>query len=135
MSDASRSFSLSVGEQRHEVVVVSLAGELALGNSSELVPTLERLSTSHSGIVLDLSRLEFVDSSGLNDLVTAARAIRGNGAAIALAHPRDNIARVFQVVHLADSVPIEKSVDDAVTRVDAEIEAMRTHRTDPEEEA
>jgi anti-anti-sigma factor len=48
---------------------LSLTGELDLGTSPELEDRLTRLRATKSPVTLDLSRLDFIDSTGLHLLV------------------------------------------------------------------
>jgi anti-anti-sigma factor len=57
-------------------VRLSLRGELDLSTAGELRLALERLRSDRVGVRLDLSRLAFIDSSGIAVLVEAVRANR-----------------------------------------------------------
>lgn len=62
------------------MVRLALAGELDLATRSAFQRRLLELSSCHTLVQLDLSRLEFVDASGLTALIGAIR----NGAQPAL---------------------------------------------------
>jgi len=84
---------IDVAEGTEPQIVVSLAGDLDLVTAHELRSVLER----HAGrsVVLDLSGVDFVDSTGLVLLMEAARA---DGARIALRRGvGPSVARLFQV--------------------------------------
>lgn len=48
---------------------LAVTGELDLATADQFAQTLRRLSASRSNVLLDLSRVQFMDSSGLNALV------------------------------------------------------------------
>jgi anti-anti-sigma factor len=101
------------------LVVLGLAGDLDLTTVGELRAAVERLSlspTTGQRVVVDLSGVAFVDSSGLNGLVTSARALEGAGSTVVLAGAGAHIVRVFEIVQLDRSVTIEPSVERALGR-------------------
>jgi anti-anti-sigma factor len=102
------------------VFVVSLSGDLDLATAGDLMPALTGL-LGHDAIsvIVDVSQLEFIDSSGLNALAVGSRMIKANGGSISVAAPSDHIARIFEVVRLAEYVDVEESVDEAVRRAAA----------------
>jgi anti-anti-sigma factor len=61
-------------------VVVTLTGECDLGVHDELMSVLRAAVDAAPLVVVDLAGLEFLDSSGLHDLVTAHHAARVHGA-------------------------------------------------------
>jgi anti-sigma B factor antagonist len=86
-----RGFSLTVGQLAPDVVCVGLSGELDMSRALLLEQELRAVEdTGPSCIVIDLSELHFVDSSGLARLIAAHRRseragwrlvlVRGSGA-------------------------------------------------------
>ncbi len=69
--------------ERHDdpdgAVRLTLRGELDIATAGELRDALEHLRTSRVRARLDLSRIDFVDSSGLAVIVAAKRHATGNG--------------------------------------------------------
>jgi anti-anti-sigma factor len=56
--------------------------------------------TRPSRVVIDLSRLEFVDSHGLQLLVATYRRLRAAGSAIAFVPPPAHVTRAFSIAGL-----------------------------------
>lgn len=109
--------SISVTEAGQGAYVVALEGELDLSSAPSLQPRLTELRAgSGETVVIDVATLAFVDSTGLNALVAGARAIESRGAYVAVAGASSHLARVFEIVRLAESVPVEPSVEVALTR-------------------
>jgi stage II sporulation protein AA (anti-sigma F factor antagonist) len=95
--------------------VVSLAGECDLETSPELARTLESLSgNGPRHVVVDLSALEFIDSSGISVLVSAARTLAGTGGSLTLACASSHVRRVFDIAHVPDVVALADSVEAAL---------------------
>lgn len=97
------------------VVVVRLIGELDAATSVDLQSRLARFGEGRPPrVVVDLSGLAFIDSSGLNAFATSARSIDASGGTLVLAGASAHIRQVFDIVHLASQVRIEPTVSDAV---------------------
>lgn len=105
-------------EPSEGLFVVALSGELDMASAGELSLRLAGLRSARTRIVVDVSALAFIDSSGLNALVTSARAVDADDGWIVVAGPSQHIARVFDVVRLAESVEIEGSVKEALRRAE-----------------
>ena len=103
------------------VTVVSLVGELDTTTAVELTSVLTALShDGHARVVVDASDLTFIDSSGLNALVTGARALAATGGRLVVAGAPAHIDRVFDVVRLSETVPVAASLEDALRGAEAE---------------
>ncbi len=85
-----------------EVHVVSLVGELDLDTTEGLADWLTEISGSV--VVVDLSELTFMDSSGISALATARRQVGEVGSELKISRPQPNVARVLEIVGLSDWV-------------------------------
>ena len=94
-------------------LVVSVSGELDLATASELEKVLAAFSGSEP-VVVDLSALEFVDSSGLHVLLK--KRPHGRPAAVVVA-PDSHVARVFDIVGAGKSVFVCHDVQAAIRNV------------------
>ncbi len=81
-------------------VVVTLAGELDLASASLLQKELDGITRGGGAVVIDLSRLRFIDSSGLHVLLRAERQLRASGGQLVLVHGPRAVRRVFEVTGL-----------------------------------
>jgi len=99
---------------RLEWAVLALTGDADLASAARLRATLaEATLTSPSWLVLDVSGLDFIDSTGLGVLVGALRRVRAGGGDMRVAAPQAGIARVFSVTGLDRVFGVFPSVDDA----------------------
>jgi anti-anti-sigma factor len=104
---------LTVDVRRHGVgAVVSPEGELDHHSADLLSESLEEcIESGCARIVIDCSRLEFCDSTGLNVLLAARLGAEAKGGRIHLAAMRPLVARVFEITgagavfSLHDTVP------------------------------
>jgi len=92
-------------------VTVVLRGELDLSTVGKVQDELRRVEASSPPlVVLDLSKLTFLDSTGLRCLVTADERAREQGRRIVLVRGPDPVQRVFSITRLEERLEM---VDDA----------------------
>jgi anti-anti-sigma factor len=92
-------------------VTVSLKGELDLSSVGKVEEELARAEAEGpSLLVLDLSQLSFLDSTGLRAVVTADERARSNGRRLVIVRGPDAVQRVFAITRLEERLEI---VDDA----------------------
>lgn len=95
--------------------VVELRGELDLSNAQALRDRLLEIAGREPvSLILDLSGLTFMDSTGISVLVAAERRALELGGALSLAGPQKVVARVLRITSLDKHFPTFPTVDDAV---------------------
>jgi anti-sigma B factor antagonist len=98
-------------QDRDGFVHVVLRGELDLSTVSKVQEELKRVEQgSPPTVVLDLSKLTFLDSTGLRCLVTADERARAEGRRVVLVRGPEAVQRVFAITRLEDRLEM---VDDA----------------------
>ena len=113
---------LRVGVSRpsNGVCVLSLSGEMDLSNASELVRALGG-NFGSGRMIIELSRLTYMDSTGIKQLVGLSRTMKAAGGSILLAAPHPNLARLFEIVNLGELIPIVASLEAALHRSEREL--------------
>lgn len=102
------------GADDPQVVVLALTGELDLTNAHELGERLESVvSTGGSALVLDLTRVAFIDSAALHVLFRAARELSKERFGLVI-EPASAISRTFEIVGLAAVATVGGSVHDVM---------------------
>jgi anti-sigma B factor antagonist len=97
-------------EDRNGLVHVALAGELDLSTVAKVQEELRRVeANAPATVVVDLSKLTFLDSTGLRCIVTADERARGEGRRIVIVRGPDAVQRVFTITKLDDRLEM---VDD-----------------------
>jgi anti-anti-sigma factor len=82
-------------------VVLTLGGELDLATAAVLEERLARaVRDGAATVVINLSRLRFIDSSGLQALVRAERQLRASSGQLALVRGPRAVHRVFELTSL-----------------------------------
>src|SRR3712207_653869 len=90
-------------------------GQLDIDTGSVLRDALDRaLRRPGPRVVVDLSRLDFCDSTGLSAFVMAHTYAGEHGGWFRLAAPTPFLERVLRTVGLATVLPVYPSVSDAV---------------------
>lgn len=103
-------FETTVTDQR---AVVALEGELDLTGSSGLEAELERIEGPDlEELVLDLSGLRFMDSTGLRIVVMADQRARERGRRMILVRGNPDVQRVFELTRLLERLTFVDSVED-----------------------
>jgi anti-anti-sigma factor len=92
-------------------VTVSLKGELDLSSVGKVEEELKRVEADEpSLLILDLSQLSFLDSTGLRAVVTADERARENGRRLVVVRGPVAVQRVFSITRLEERLEM---VDDA----------------------
>lgn len=87
------------------VAVIALTGELDLSGATRLEQEIDRVTDMDGGptaLVVDLSRLDFMDSSGLRLLVLVDQRSRTAGRRFGLVPGGDTVQRVFDITRMRD---------------------------------
>jgi anti-anti-sigma factor len=96
-------------DQRDAGVRVELTGELDLASAKLLRERLEQIESGHpERLVLDLRGLEFMDSSGLREIIGAVRRGREAGRRVALVSAEGPIENVLDVTRVDEMIPTVK---------------------------
>jgi anti-sigma B factor antagonist len=98
-------------EDRDGLVHMALMGELDLSSVAKVQEELRRIEAdAPATLVVDLSKLTFLDSTGLRCIVTADERAREQGRRIVIVRGPDAVQRVFAITRLEERLEI---VDDA----------------------
>jgi anti-sigma B factor antagonist len=103
-------------EEQEDIVIAHVTGELDIVGASATGEAIgEAVPTSARALVVDLSRLEFIDSSGIAMLFSLARRLGGQRQALrVVARSGEPVQRVLELVEFDRAAPIYERVEDAV---------------------
>jgi anti-sigma B factor antagonist len=94
--------------------VVAVAGEIDVYTSPHLQEQLVQvLRDGKSSIVLDLSEVTFLDSTGLGVLITGLKRCRSADGDLVLVTAQPNVLKVLEITGLNDVFKVHDSVEDA----------------------
>jgi anti-sigma B factor antagonist len=99
MADASPGTFRARAERRSEGIVIVAEGDLDLLGAPVLAEVVA--GSGDAPLILDLSGVAFMDSSGLRALLEARQACLDAGRPFAIARPSHAVQRVLELVALA----------------------------------
>ena len=105
------------------VMVVDLAGELSRRGPSLNNPMKELLELSRSSLVLNLSGVSYVDSSGLGQLISIWTSIVNRGGELILLRPSPRVYAQLQMTKLDTVFTITQNEEEAVRRIQKVVSA------------
>jgi anti-sigma B factor antagonist len=99
---------------RDGVEVVSVDGEIDIATSPRLLGVLNQVVTEPRGpVVVDLTGVGFMDSTGLALLINAHRRLTRRGQGFAVVCPPGTLWRVFEVTDMVDMLCVCPDVESA----------------------
>lgn|SRR5512138_616159 len=100
-------------------IVLRLAGMVKVGETArEFESSLERIANEQTGsVVLDLSDLEYMDSTTLGVLVGALHRLKSENRDLVLVNPRGRILSLLRVAKLDSLFAIYDSVPEAIAAI------------------
>lgn len=99
-----------------------MQGELDLSTAPDLEGPLEQaLESGEGSVLIDLSRCEFIDSTGIALIVRAWQRLDGGdgGRTLVLCSQNDQVRRVLEITGLELSIPLHLTRDEAITSLNA----------------
>jgi anti-sigma B factor antagonist len=100
---------------RGSTSVISLAGEVDVYTAPRLRQALvDLVSQGATDIVVDMERVDFLDSTGLGVLVGGLKRVKSNDGDLRLVVTHDRIMKIFDITGLSKVFPIHASLDEAV---------------------
>ena len=88
--------------------------ELDASNAGEFKDDIAPVLEAHTKLVLDLSRLRFVDSSGLGAFISCLRKVNAKGGELKLCGMSKRIRAVFELVRMHRIFDIRDTKEEAV---------------------
>jgi anti-anti-sigma factor len=103
-------------EMAGNVVVGRVVGEIESVNAEEMSTALAaRLTSEVAGLVIDLSRVTYLDSAGIELLFDLARRLRTHRQRLRLVVPVDApMRRVLELCDIDRAAPIDSTVEGAL---------------------
>lgn len=108
---------ISIRQQEGTAVLLA-SGELDAFAAPDLVAAFAALADTR-GVVADLTRVSFMDSTALGEIVRAARAREALGAGLRIVLPDGPARRIFEITGLDDALPVARSRRAAVGELES----------------
>jgi anti-sigma B factor antagonist len=102
-------------EQADDVAVVTLpVAELDAANTAEFKRDIAPVLDAHSKVVLDLTRLRFIDSSGLGAFISCLRKLNEKRGDLKLCGMSKQVRAVFEMVRMQRILDILGTREEAI---------------------
>jgi anti-sigma B factor antagonist len=102
--------------QHGDVTVIAVKGEVDLYSAPSLKERIADLvSGGKSQIAVDLSGVEFMDSTGLGVLIGGLKRCKEAGGSLSLVGPREPVIKVLSITGLDKVFPIHDDVEQAAS--------------------
>src|SRR4051812_28042618 len=110
---------MEIEQRDDDVVVARLSGELDISVAQSTGRKIaEAVPSSARGVVVDMSGLDFMDSSGVSMLFGLAREVGSHRQQLVVVAPAGRpVSRVLQIVEFDRAAPVREDVDAAVTAI------------------
>jgi len=106
--------SLSTRSQ-DDFEVIEVSGEIDVYTAPRLREALvELVSKGHHNLIVDVERVEFLDSTGLGVLVGGLKRVRSHDGSLDIVCTHDRLLKIFRITGLTKVFGIFDSVDAAV---------------------
>ncbi|MGW6570132.1 STAS domain-containing protein [Streptomyces sp. NPDC054975] len=116
MPESNPNLDVEVEIRDDATAVLSVGGELDMETATMLHHHLaNQFLHGRRHLVLDLSGLSFMDSSGLNVLIRAARDAREAQGDLHLVAPTPAVRRILEITGLTVMTPLHANVAEALT--------------------
>lgn len=110
-------FTVSV-DRRDDAVIVAVSGELDVATAPELRLVLDDVHGAASAgsrmLIVDLSAVEFLDSTALGVLVSTLRRTDEAGGVFRVVVTHPHVLKVFRVTNLDHLMSVYATVDEAL---------------------
>ena len=99
---------LEIVERTESAAAARLSGDLDIVTSDDVKRELvELIDAGHPALVLDLSDVGFVDSSGLGVLVAVHRHAESKGGGFVVRSAPPQVRRLFEITRLGDLLTLD----------------------------
>lgn len=96
-------------------VVVQVAGEIDVYTAASLREKLaDLIDADHTDVIVDLTGVTFMDSTGLGVLVGALKKVRGYGGRLQLVIDQEKVIKVFRITALTQVFTIHETLEAAL---------------------
>lgn len=102
-------------ESRGDTMVITVRGDLDIVTSPQLDERLTEVQRTHNRIIVDLSGVDFLDTSALAVIVGHWKKLEAAGGTLALAGARYRYTKTLWITGLADRLTLYDSVEHGVT--------------------
>jgi anti-sigma B factor antagonist len=101
--------------EEHGLAVAAFSGDIDFNSSPDARRIMLDLVERNRDLMVDMSSVEYIDSSGVASLIEAFQGAKRTGRRFGLVAPSAPALKVLQLAHLEKVLPIFDSVADAAS--------------------
>ncbi len=111
-----REFRLETVGPIGDCAVLQVTGEVDVYTAPMLREQMQEFSAKGAvHVIVDLGRVDFLDSTGLGVLVGALKRLRSAGGSFALVCDKEPLLKIFRITALDQVFPLHPTVDAAIS--------------------
>lgn len=104
-----------ISEKGKDMAILYVEGLIKVGESAWfLAKAIKASDLRRKKIILDFGRIDYIDSTGIGELVGTCGTLARKGRKLALSHVSKRIAKLIEVAHLTDVLPIFETEEEAI---------------------
>jgi len=120
MSFASPQFELVEEQVDPDTRVISVSGEIHVTTAPEFSQRLnDAIAAGTTSVVIDMSGVEFIDSTGLSVLLNGLRRVTRADGRLSLVVANPTVLRLFEITRLDSTFDIQPTREAALAQVQA----------------
>ncbi|HHU49925.1 MAG: STAS domain-containing protein [Caldicoprobacterales bacterium] len=90
-----------------DAIYITIEGDVSFNNVQDIRKTiLENFQDTDKNAVLNLSKVDFMDSSGLSIIITLLKRVKERGGELVLEYPQKPVQRILEISSLGELVEI-----------------------------
>lgn len=96
-------------ETKNGIAIMRLSGEIKMGESAQsMVNELESLlkTSDHSGILVDLAGINYIDSTGLGEMVGYLEKFKRQDKVLKILNPSERVLKLIKLTRLHEFMDI-----------------------------
>jgi len=102
-------------EEKDNITIIRLSGYIDLSNSPILRKKLAEAINNNANILIDLSEVTYMDSSGLATLVEAMQKLNKNKGSLKISGLTGEVKNIFEIARLNDVFSIYEDIQSATS--------------------
>ena len=109
-------------DDRDGITIAKIRGEIDLSNATELEMAISQaVPNEAAGLIVDLARVEYLDSSGIGLVFNLARRVSRRQQKLVIVVPGEaHVREILALSGAADTLTLRESLDDALSELDAD---------------
>ena len=108
---------LEVINQSESELIIAFSGEMDAQGCSEVKPQIEDLVAEPKAlhILVDMDRVNFLDSSGIGAIVYLYKRVKSNGGSMSIERANGQPLELMELLRIGSAIPINKTPDAQLT--------------------